>query len=152
MNRLFLPLVLVGMLFAPLYSETIESPVSGEAQSYSTSAYDILKPTVDCFLEQNFSVAGNCEPNQGPKGLALAGGVGAAAGAVVLALLGFVSIIRKSSAFLTLLAGLAVLAGVGWIGFDVFNANGADPQWGGYGAAGAGLIASLAGMLGMRDE
>ncbi len=155
MNRLFLPLILVGMLFAPLYTETITSPVSGQEQNYSTSAFDILKPTVDCVMDQNFSVTGDCQPNQEGKGLALVGGVGAAAGAAVLALLGFVSIIRRSSAFLTMLAGLAVLGATGWIGYDVYQAGSdavAQLGWGSYGAGAAGLIASLAGMLGMRSD
>lgn len=154
MGRALLPIALIALLFAPWFNETQNSEVLGEDTTVSYSAYQLLKPTVSCALDGNYSPVGECAPKGGFKGyVVLALGVLAAlAGAVHL--VGFMPIIRKFGSSLAALAGLAGIGGAGWIGWDAYNSTlGQDGiGLGAYGTIGAALVTTLAGWMGMHEE
>ncbi|MEL7485576.1 MAG: hypothetical protein AAGJ87_00005, partial [Pseudomonadota bacterium] len=65
MIRIVLPLaVIAAILFAPMFTETTVGSVSGETETARTGNY-FVGNTVECFLGQNFSIAGDCEPKGG---------------------------------------------------------------------------------------
>jgi len=153
MRIALLPIALIAFFFAPWFTETLESKVANETVEVQLSAYDLLKPTIDCAMAGTYSVVGECAPKSGFKGYILLAVVVLGAAAILTHLVGFMGPIRKFGSSIALLAGLAGLGGAGWIGFDTFQDLGQEAiNWGTYGTGGAALLTAIASFLGMRRE
>ena len=154
MLRILLPLaVIAALLFAPIFGDQVEGSDLGGG-TVNLTGNDYVGNTVNCWIGRNFSVSGECEPQGGQKGMAIFAAVFVSAVAAVLGILGLLPFIGRLTSAITSLAGVIVIAA---IGFYVFLQMGTDEglegvQWGSYLAGGGGLLTLISGLSGMRGR
>lgn len=160
--RIIFPVAMVAFFFAPWFNASQDVTSMETTTKGKVSAYQILKPTLDCFRNGELSVTGECKPQGGGinivKSYLLLAAAGLAIAAVVFHIVGFASIIRRFASVIGLLAGLSALGAAGWSGFDMIGSlNQIADQWnnvgwGTYGTGAAALITTIASFFGMRSE
>lgn len=154
MIRVLLPLaVLAALLFAPIFSDQVQGSDLGGG-TVTLSGNDYVGNTVNCWVGRNFSIAGECAPEGGNKGLAIFAAVFVSAVAAALGVVGLLPFIGRITSAVTSLAGVVVVAA---IAFYVFTQMGSDEglngvQWGSYLAGGGGLLTLISGLAGMRGD
>ena len=154
MIRILLPLaVIAALLFAPLYSAK-SSLVGGIEKPNTVTGMDYVGNTISCWTKGEFSIADDCEPKGGNLGLAIFAVFFVSAVAAGLGVLGLLPFIGKMTSAITMLAGVVVIAG---IGFYLLTNLGHDKQmhgvqWGTYLAGGGGLLTLISGLSGMRGR
>ncbi|MEE2692493.1 MAG: hypothetical protein VX640_13225 [Pseudomonadota bacterium] len=154
MIRVILPVaVIAALLLAPMFSEVTSGTVTGDTVTVRSGNYFVAN-TIDCFLDRNFSISGDCEPKGGLQGKFIFGAVFVSAVAAVLGILGLIPVIGRVTSFITTLAGVVVIAA---IGFFLLNMMGSKEglegvQWGSYLAGGGGLLTLVSGLSGMRGR
>lgn len=154
MIRIFLPLaVIAALLFAPMLNETVNGSEFGQ-RTDTLTGFDYVGPTIDCWRAQNFSISGDCEPKGGVKGLAIFGAVFISAVAAILGVLGLIPVIGRITSFITMAAGVVVIAAIGYYGLTQMSGGegGEAIQWGTYLAGGGGLLTLISGLSGMRGR
>ena len=156
MIRVLLPLaVIAAILFAPIYkTPAAYDDVQGVETSNQVAGYALVKPSIDCWRNQQISITGECEPKAGMRGKALAGAVGISAVAAVLGILGLLPVVGRLTSVFTVLSGLAVLGAIGYFGAGMLGAEGGASRidWGTYLAGGGGLLTLISGLAGMRGR
>ncbi|MEO0880370.1 MAG: hypothetical protein AAFY22_11750 [Pseudomonadota bacterium] len=154
MFRILLPVAVIAiLLFAPIFTDQVEgSDLGGSEVTLSGNAY--VGNTVNCWIGQNFSISGDCEPKGGTKGLAIFAAVFVSAVAAVLGVLGLLPFVGRLVSIITSLAGVVVIAAIGYFVFTQMSTdegiNGV--QWGSYLAGGGGLLTLISGLSGMRGD
>lgn len=154
MIRVLLPLAVIAvLLYAPMFSgEATE--VGGIVKENTVTGMDYVGATVDCWLNRNFSVAGDCAPQGGTRGVAIFAGVFVSAVAAVLGLAGLLPVVGRLTSAVTMLAGVVVVAAIAF--YLMTNLQGDDGleavQWGTYLAGGGGLLTLISGLSGMRGR
>ncbi|MEL6360807.1 MAG: hypothetical protein AAFR21_06945 [Pseudomonadota bacterium] len=154
MIRIILPLAVIAvLLFAPIFGDQVEGSDITDGV-VTLSGNDYISNTVDCWIGQNFSITGECEPKGGNKGLAIFAAVFVSAVAAILGVLGLLPVIGRLTSAITTFAGVVVIAA---IGFYVFSQMGSDEgiegvKWGSYLAGGTGLLTLISGLAGMRGR
>jgi len=154
MIRILLPLaVIAALLFAPIFSDEVNGSDLG-GQSVMLTGNDYVGNTVGCFLRGEFSLADECAPQGGNKGVAIFAAVFVSAVAAALGVIGLLPVIGRLTSLITTLAGIVVIAA---IAFYVFQQMGSDEglegiQWGSYLAGGGGLLTLIAGLAGVRGR
>jgi len=153
MIRIILPLaVIAALLFAPIFSETVKGSDLG-ARIDTLTGYDYIASTIECWKGGEYSLSGDCEPKGGLKGMAIFGAVFVSAVAAVLGVLGLLPVIGKLTSFVTTLAGVIVIAAIGYYALtQVGGEDGDNLQWGTYLAGGGGLLTVISGLAGMRGR
>jgi hypothetical protein len=154
MIRIVLPLaVIVLLLFAPLLAGE-ESELGGIVQANTRTGMDYVGGTLKCWTTGNFSIEGDCAPKgEGNLGLAIFAAVFVSAVAAALGVLGLFPIIGRLTSAITTLAGVVVIAGVGfYILSNIGGEHDGGVQWGSYLAGGGGLLTLIAGLSGMRGR
>lgn len=154
MIRILLPLAVIAvLLYAPMYGgEATE--VGGIVKQNTVTGMDYVGSTIDCWTKKNFSIAGDCAPQGGNRGLAIFAGVFVSAVAAVLGLAGLLPVVGRLTSAVTMMAGVVVVAGIAF--YLLTNLNGDDGlgavQWGTYLAGGGGLLTMISGLSGMRGR
>ena len=154
MVRILLPLAVIAtLLFAPIFGAE-PTEVGGIVKPNTVTGMDYVGATVNCWTGGNFSIAGDCAPQGGTKGLAIFAAVFVSAVAAALGFVGLIPVIGRLTSAITMLAGLVVIAG---IGFYILTNLGSDEgiggvQWGAYLAGGGGLLPLILGLSGMRGR
>ena len=154
MLRILLPLaVIAALLFAPIFGDEVQGSDLGGG-TVNLTGNDYVGNTVNCWIGRNFSVAGDCAPQGGNKGMAIFAAVFVSAVAAGLGVLGLIPFVGRITSAITSLAGVIVIAA---IGFYVFLQMGSDEglegvQWGSYLAGGGGLLTLISGLSGMRGR
>lgn len=154
MIRIFLPLAVIATLFfAPIYSEKVTGSESGSRTDTLTGQY-YVGPTVDCWIEKNFSLAGDCEPKGDLKGKFMFGAIVVSAIAAALAIIGLIPIFGRLTSAVTMFAGAVVVAAIGFYLLAQMQTEGGmhAVQWGTYLAGGGGLLTLISGLSGMRGR
>lgn len=154
MIRILLPLaVIAALLFAPMFSETTTGSVTGETVTARTGHY-FVGNTIDCWMHRDFSISGDCEPVGGLEGKAIFAAVFVSAVAAVLGILGLLPIIGRLTSFITMLAGVVVIAAIGYFALTMMGSEEgiAGVQWGSYLAGGGGLLTLISGLAGARGR
>lgn len=154
MVRIFLPLAVIAtLLFAPIFGgEATE--VGGIVKTNTVTGMDYVGATVKCWTSGHYSIAGDCAPEGGSKGLVIFAAVFVSAVAAVLGLIGLIPVVGRLTSAVTMLAGIIVVAG---IGFYILTNLSSDQgisgvQWGAYLAGGGGLLTLISGLSGMRGR
>lgn len=154
MVRIFLPLAVIAtLLFAPIFGGEA-TDVGGIVKTNTVTGMDYVGDTVTCWTSGEYSIAGDCAPEGGGKGLAIFAAVFVSAVAAVLGLVGLIPVIGKLTSAITMLAGIVVVAGIGFYilaNLDSDHGLGAV-QWGAYLAGGGGLLTLISGLSGMRGR
>ncbi|MEO0399752.1 MAG: hypothetical protein AAF224_10090 [Pseudomonadota bacterium] len=154
MIRILLPLaVIAALLFAPIFSGE-PTTVGGIEKANVVTGNDYVGDTVNCWIGGNYSIDGDCAPKGEAKGLAIFGAIFVSAVAAVLGVLGLLPFIGRLTSVITTLAGVGVIAA---IGFYVFTSMGSSDgldgvAWGSYLAGGGGLLTLISGLSGMRGR
>lgn len=154
MIRIFLPLAVIAvLLFAPIFNDKVDGSELGSGV-VSLSGSDYVQSTIDCWLNQKFSLDGECAPEGGLKGKAIFFAIFVSAVAAVLGVAGLLPFIGRATSFVTTLAGVVV---IGAVGFYILQQMSADEgvgglQWGSYLAGGGGLLTLVAGLSGIRGK
>ncbi len=154
MIRIILPLAVIAvLLFAPMYNETVTGSEFG-TRTDTLTGYDYVGATIDCWRNQNFSITGDCEPQGDLKGKLIFGGVLFSAVAAVLGVLGLLPIVGRLTSAITTLAGVVVIAAIGYYVLTQMSGDGGPQavQWGSYLAGGVGLLTMISGLAGMRGR
>ncbi|MEM1396549.1 MAG: hypothetical protein AAGH38_03760 [Pseudomonadota bacterium] len=156
MLRVVLPLVVIAaLLFLPVFSDDVKgSDLSNESGAVNLTGMDYVGNTVGCWIGQNFSIEGKCEPKGGTKGLAIFAAVFVSAVAAGLGVIGLLPVIGRLTSVVTSLAGVLVVAA---IAYYVFLQMGSDEglegvQIGPYVGGGAGLLTLISGLAGMKGR
>ncbi len=154
MIRILLPLAVIAvLLYAPMFSgEATE--VGGIVKENTVTGMDYVGGTIDCWMNKNFSIADECAPAAGSRGLAIFAGVFVSAIAAVMGLVGMLPVVGRLTSAVTMAAGLVVVAGIAF--YLLTNLQGDDGleavQWGTYLAGGGGLLTLISGLSGMRGR
>ncbi len=154
MIRVLLPLAVIAvLLYAPMFAgEATE--VGGIVKENTVTGMDYVGGTVDCWVNRNFSIAGDCAPQGGTRGMAIFAGVFVSAVAAVLGLAGLLPVIGRLTSAVTMMAGVVVVAAIAF--YLMTNLQGDDGleavQWGTYLAGGGGLLTLISGLSGMRGR
>lgn len=153
MIRIVLPLaVIVLLLFTPLFSADT-SEVGGIVKPNTVTGMDYVGDTLKCWTAGKFSIAGDCAPEAGNLGLAIFAAIFVSAVAAGIGVLGLFPIIGRLTSAITTLAGVVVIAGVGfYILSNIGGDHGGGVQWGSYLAGGGGLLTLISGLSGMRGR
>ena len=153
MIRIVLPLaVIVLLLFAPLFGADT-SEVGGIVKPNTVTGMDYVGDTLKCWTTGKFSISGDCAPEAGNRGLAIFSAVFVSAVAAALGVLGLFPIIGRLTSAITTLAGVVVIAGVGfYILSNIGGEHDGGVQWGSYLAGGGGLLTLISGLSGMRGR
>jgi len=152
MIRVLLPLAAIAaILLLPIYSYQTNDPIAGESTG-SRAGWYFVDDTVGCFMKQNFSIDGECEPKGDDLGKAIFFAILAAAVAAVLGVLGVLPFVGRLTSVVTTIAGVAIIAGVGYFCFNAMNAEGVGIELGAYVGGGLGLLTLIAGLSGMRGR
>lgn len=152
MIRILLPLaVIAALLFAPIFSDQVQGSDLANG-AVSLTGHDYVGNTVNCWVNKNFSIAGDCAPQGGNKGLAIFAAVFVSSVAAVLGIIGLLPFVGRLTSVVTSLAGVVVVAA---IAFYVLQQMGSDEgiegvQWGSYLAGGGGLLTLISGLAGVR--
>lgn len=152
MVRILLPLAVIAvLLFAPIFGEA-PTEIGGITKSNTVTGMDYVSPTIDCFMGGKYAVSGDCAPKGGARGLVIFAAVFVSAVAVALGVVGMIPVIGKLTSAFTMLAGIVVVAAIGY--YILANLGGEDGgvQWGTYAAGGGGLLTLIAGLSGMRGR
>ena len=156
MIRVLLPLaVIAAILFGPIYKTAPNfDEVQGIETANQVSGYALVKPSIDCWRNQNISITGDCEPKAGLRGKALAAAVGISAIAAVLGVIGMLPIIGRLTSVFTILAGGVSLAAVAYFASTMLGAEDglSRIEWGSYLAGGGGLLTLISGLAGLRGN
>ena len=152
MIRIILPLAMAAAaFFGPWFVETSTGDFTGTKQATISGDY-FVGATVDCFLAQNFSISGECAPNNGRDGLLMFGAVAGGVMAGVLGILGLLPFVGRLTSLFTIVAGAVGLAAVANFASTSVLADTlsfADLRWGAYGTGGLALITLLSGFGGL---
>ena len=154
MTRIVLPLAIIAaLLFTPMFSETTVGSVTGEAETFRTGNY-FVGNTVECFLNKEFSVAGDCEPAGGARGLAIFAAIFVSAVAAALGVLGLLPFVGRITSFVTMLAGIVAIAAIGYFFLTMMATDEGlgGVKWGSYLAGGGGLLTLISGLSGVRGR
>ncbi len=152
MARIILPLaVIAALLFAPIYSFDSNDPIGGEASASRTGQF-FVGNTISCFINQNYSIEGECKPKGDKLGLAIFGAVFVSAVAAVLGILGLLPFIGRLVSLVTAIAGIVAIGGIAYFCFIVMSEEAAAVGWGSYLAGGGGLLTLISGLSGMRGN
>ena len=154
MIRILLPLaVAAALLLAPMTKVTIQDPEFGETVT-SRTGMDYVGGTVKCWTSGAYSIAGDCAPQGGSKGLAIFAAVFVSAVAAALGLVGLIPVVGRLTSAVTMLAGIIVVAGIGFYILTNLNSDQGlgGVQWGTYLAGGGGLLTLISGLSGMRGK
>ena len=157
MTRVLLPLAAIAaILLAPIYSYPSNDPLGGDSAGTRTGWY-FVEDTIGCFMKQNFSIEGECAPRADQEGNNLAGkaifgAVLSAAIAAALGVIGILPFIGRLTSLVTTLAGVAIIAGVGFFCLQVMGLEGLGIEWGAYLGGGLGLLTLISGLAGMRGQ
>ena len=154
MVRIFLPLAVIAtLLFAPIFGGEA-SEVGGIVKENTVTGMDYVGGTVKYWTGGNYSIAGDCAPQGGSKGLAIFAAVFVSAVAAALGLVGLIPVVGRLTSAVTMLAGVVVVAGIGFYIFTNLNSDQglAGVQWGTYLAGGGGLLTLISGLSGMRGR
>ncbi|MBI1393347.1 MAG: hypothetical protein GC152_11460 [Alphaproteobacteria bacterium] len=154
MIRILLPIaVIAALLFAPIFSDQVQGSDLASG-SVSLTGHDYVGNTVNCWIGQNFSIADDCAPKGGTKGLAIFAAVFVSAVAAVLGIVGLLPFIGRLTSIVTSIAGVVVVAAIAFYVLQQVNSdeglNGV--QWGSYLAGGGGLLTLISGLAGMRGN
>lgn len=156
MIRILLPLAIIAaILFAPMYSISGMDPVTNETSAATKSGYGLVKNTIDCWRSGEYSLADKCAPVGGLKGQAVFAAVFVSAVAAVLGILGLLPVIGRLTSLITTLAGIIVIAAIGYFALTTMGSKngGSDAiQWGTYLAGGGGLLTLISGLHGVRGR
>lgn len=154
MVRILLPLAVIAtLLFAPIFGGEA-TDVGGIVKTNTVTGMDYVGNTITCWTSGKYSVSGECAPEGGAKGLAIFAAVFVSAVAAVLGFVGLIPIVGKLTSAVTMLAGVVVVAGIGFYiltNLDSDHGLGAV-QWGAYLAGGGGLLTLISGLSGMRGR
>ena len=154
MIRIVLPLAIIAsLMFAPLFTETIEGSVLGEMEQAQTGeAY--FAPAVDCVLNQNYDVfSKDCQPRGGMTGTLLFVAVAASALAAAGGVIGLLPVIGRLTSILALAAGAVTLGAVGVFLLGMVGGDGlGGVQWGAWLTGILGLLTTGSGLSGMRGD
>ncbi|MBB5519458.1 hypothetical protein [Amphiplicatus metriothermophilus] len=154
MIRILLPIaVIAALLFAPIFGDEVSGSDIGSGV-VTLTGHDYVGNTIDCWLNRNFSLDGDCKPEGGLKGKAIFAAIFVSAVAAVLGVIGLLPVIGRLTSFITMLAGIVVIAA---IGFYALTQMGSDEglegvKWGSYLAGGGGLLTLISGLAGMRGQ
>ncbi|MBI1366530.1 MAG: hypothetical protein GC153_11325 [Alphaproteobacteria bacterium] len=153
MIRILLPLaVIAAILFAPIYGA--QQKVAGIDKDVSVTGLDYVKDTLNCWKNGNFSLKGDCEPQGKLKGKAIFAALFVSGVAAALGVLGMLPFIGRLVSFITTLAGIVVVAAVGYFILTTIGGSKHDSadavQWGAYLAGGGGLLTLISGLHGVR--
>lgn len=152
MARIILPLaVIAALLFAPIYSFESNDPIGGEASASRTGQF-FVGNTISCFMNQNYSIDGDCAPKGGNLGLAIFAGVFVSAVAAVLGIFGLLPFVGRLVSLVTTIAGIVAIAGIAYFCLNVMGEDAASVGWGSYLAGGGGLLTLISGLSGMRGN
>ncbi len=152
MTRIILPLaVIAALLFAPIFSETSTGTFTGERAVPLNGQY-FVGNTITCFMNQNYSIEGECAPKDGKLGLAIFAAVFVSAVAAVLGILGLLPFVGRLVSLVTTLAGLVAIAGIAYFCLNIMGNEGVNLQWGSYVGGGGGLLTLISGLSGMRGR
>ncbi len=154
MVRIFLPLAVIAtLLFAPIFGGEA-SEVGGIVKTNTVTGMDYVGETVKCWTNGTYSIAGDCAPQGGNKGLAIFAAVFVSAVAAVLGVAGLIPVVGRLTSAVTMLAGVVVVAGIGY--YILTNLGSEEGiggvQWGTYLAGGGGLLTLISGLSGMRGR
>ena len=155
MIRILLPLaVIAAILFAPMYSLSVNDPVLGEQAATPKSGYAFVEDTINCWRDGDYSLEGDCEPKGGLKGKAIFAAIFVSGVAAVLGVLGLLPVIGRLTSLVTTVAGVVVIAAIGYFALTMIGGrDGAESlQWGSYLAGGGGLLTLISGLSGMRGR
>jgi hypothetical protein len=155
MIRILLPLAVVAVtLLGPLYSIEAKDPVLGKERMFYTTGYELVKDTIDCWRQGEYSVKGDCKPKGDLKGMMIFAAVVVSAAAGALGVLGLLPVVGRLVSAGTMLAGVIGLAALGYFAMRVIAGNGDDAalQWGMYLAGGLSLLTLISGLAGMRGR
>jgi hypothetical protein len=152
MIRILLPLAMAAAAyFGPWFVEISTGEFTGTKEATISGDY-FVGNTVDCFLAQNFSISGECAPQNGRDGLLMFGAVAGGAVAGVLGILGLLPFIGRLTSLFTIVAGALGLAAVAnFTSTTVFadTLSFADLRWGTYSTGGLALLTLLTGFGGL---
>ena len=154
MTRILLPLaVIAALLYAPIFAGATDT-VAGIEKANTVTGWDYVGNTVDCFRNQNFSIAGECQPQGDKLGMAIFAAVFVSAVAAVLGIFGLLPFVGRITSVVTTIAGVVVIAAIAFYGLTQMNADegAAGIQWGSYLAGGGGLLTLISGLSGMRGR
>lgn len=153
MTRIILPLaVIAALLFGPLYSYESNDRIGGNTVTEPTGQ-TLVGNTVACFLGQNFSLEGDCEPKGTNKsGHAIFGAIFVSAAAAAIGILGLLPFVGRLTSLLTTIAGIAAIGAIGYFCMQVVGEPSYTIGWGSYVAGGAGLLTLISGLSGMRGN
>lgn len=155
MIRILLPLaVIVAVLFAPMYSLSVNDPVLGEQAAAPKTGYAFVENTINCWRGGEYSLKGDCEPKGGLKGSAIFAAVFVSGVAAALGVLGLLPVIGRLTSFITTAAGIIVIAAIGYFALTIIGSSGdaENLEWGSYLAGGGGLLTLISGLAGMRGR
>lgn len=136
-----------------MFSETVVSSEFGETtQTYN--GYKYVADTIECWRTGTYSVSGECAPLGGNKGLAIFAALFISGAAAVLGVLGLLPVIGRVTSLVTTLAGVVVIAAIGFYVFSQMSGgDGLDGiEWGSYLAGGGGLLTLISGLAGVRGR
>ncbi|MEZ5922565.1 MAG: hypothetical protein R3C60_14620 [Parvularculaceae bacterium] len=138
---------------APLYKGETTSVGSIE-KANTVTGMDYIGGTIGCWKNKDFSVTGDCAPQGGALGMAIFAAFFVSVVAAGLGVIGLLPIVGKLTSAITTLAGVVVIAG---LGFYLLTNLGSDKhmdaiQWGTYLAGGGGLLTLISGLSGMRGR
>lgn len=152
MIRIILPLaVIAALLFAPIFGGSQE--VGGIEKNVALTGYDYISGTIDCWRNGEYSLKGDCRPTGGNLGVAIFAAVFVSGVAAVLGVLGLLPIVGRLTSFVTTLAGVIVIAAIGYYALTQLGGDDRDTlQWGTYLAGGGGLLTLISGLAGMRGR
>ncbi len=154
MIRILLPLAVIAALLLPPIFAGPSAEVAGIVKPTTVTGYDYVGNTIDCWMDRNFILSGDCEPEGGIRGKAIFGAVFISAVAAALGVLGLLPVIGRLTSFITMLAGVVVIAAIGYFALTMMGTDEglAGVQWGSYLAGGGGLLTLISGLAGARGR
>ncbi len=154
MVRIFLPLAVIAvLLLTPIFGGE-PTEVGGIVKPNTVTGMDYVGGTVKCWTSGTYSIAGDCAPAGGTKGLAIFAAVFVSAVAAALGFIGLIPVVGRLTSAVTMLAGVIVVAGIGFYILTNLNSDQGigGVQWGTYLAGGGGLLTLISGLAGMRGR
>ncbi|MEO1136424.1 MAG: hypothetical protein AAFW68_07425 [Pseudomonadota bacterium] len=160
MIRILLPLAIVAaMFFGPMYSYESDNPVSGREQLATVTGNEFMGGVVGCVRNLQIPIGEACasegqvnESRNVSRLMSLAAVV--ALGAAALGVIGLLPFIGRMTSIITLAAGLAALAAIGYFIIAMMGTKIGlgGVQWGAYLTAGLALLTTISGLSGMRGR
>lgn len=154
MVRIILSLAIVAaVIFTPWFAETVTGDRTGSRTDISTGNY-YVGDTVNCFLDQKYSISDECAPQGGMLGTLVFAVVAISAVSAVLGILGLLPFLGRLTSAVTLLAGLVTIAAFAVFMLGSIGGPGgfASVQWGAYLTGGLGLLTFVAGFSGLKGD